>query len=308
MSRKYLSAKETEQIMQESRDEIGFNGEFEKTVIKTAIETAKQNGRIGDKILLVINPMYIHIPSWQRRLTVSRAIQIGTNYNHAKWDVPKVLYNSKEQKLEGMDGQHRIYGAFYAHMDGIVVEVLEMEEKEAIEIFLDQSKDRSAMNPYDTYNASIKAGKEEYVLLRKICHDNNVEIKGDDETLENPIGMLTSISDGIGLARNNPDLLDRILRLIGNLQWNGSGDMNVQKRAYTAKYLRVLKKLYAYYGNEIEDVLIRRCKGTEYFNKKLFFFSQDQLFDFLSNIIGTELNIKVITSIDNKKSKAKKKA
>lgn len=300
MSKKmYYTAKEVEEIMQNARNKEGFTGKTEQASIKTMIQTAKQNGRIGDKILLVVNPMYIHIPTWQRRLNISRSLQIGNSYNKAKWDVPKVLYSKKENKLYCVDGQHRVFGAFSAGIEGCVVEILEMEINEAIELFLNQAKDRGVMSPFDMYKASIEAGKPEYLELRKICHQNNIEIKGDDESLPNPIGCITSISDGIRLVGKD-NLLDTILKLINKLQWNGSGDMNVQQRAYTAKYLRVLEKLYAYYGNTIEGILLRNCKGAEYFNNKLAAMWQDTLFDYLSDIIGRDLQMEEVKSYNGK--------
>lgn len=81
MRRVYLKAKEAEKEMQEFREEKKFVGENEKLLIENLVKTAKNNSRIGDKLLMVIDPMEIHIPEWQRRIKLERAYSIGNNYN-----------------------------------------------------------------------------------------------------------------------------------------------------------------------------------------------------------------------------------
>ena len=110
--RVYLTAKEAEKEMQEARKADGFTGKMETGYISRMIKDAKRNSMVGDKLQLVLDPMYIHIPEWQRRLKLARAYAIGNTYNKYKWDVPKVLFH--KGKLYVIDGQHRIYGAFKA--------------------------------------------------------------------------------------------------------------------------------------------------------------------------------------------------
>lgn len=148
--RVYLTAKEAEREMQESRNVDGFTGKMETDYISRMIKDAKRNSMVGDKLQLVVDPMYIHIPEWQRRLSLARAYVIGNSYNKYKWDVPKVLFH--KGKLWVIDGQHRIYGAFKAKMDSVVVEIMECSIEEAIELFINQSQDRRKMQP----NPSIK--------------------------------------------------------------------------------------------------------------------------------------------------------
>jgi len=242
----YLTAMEVERELEEARKKKGFVLEVEKMAIETMVETARQNGKFGDKILLVTSPVYIHVPSWQRKLNIPRAQNIGNTYNKYKWEVPKLLYHNG--KLLCIDGMHRLYGAFLGGVENVTTEIItDLTEAEAIDIFLEQSLDRKKMSPVDIYGAAIEAGKPEYIKLRDICKKNNVRIKGD-KTVVNPIGIFTSISDGVSLARNNPELLDRILKLIGKLQWNGG---NIYEgKAYSAKVIRVLKRLYAYHEGE----------------------------------------------------------
>lgn len=139
-------------------------------------------------------------------------------------------------------------------------------------------------------------------MLRKICTRNNVQIRGDKDNIENPVGIFTSISDGINLAKNNPCLLDKILKLIKKLQWGGGNIYN--GKVYSAKIIRVLKKLYAYYEDKqkiMEKILIKNCKGAEYFNNNLEDKCQESIFDVLAAII--EENINIVPAKQNNKVK-----
>lgn len=213
--RVYLKAKEAEKEMQEARNENGFVGKNEELLVSNMIKMARNNSRVGDKLLMVVDPMQIHIPDWQRRIKLERAYSIGNNYNSYKWDEPKVLLFGK--RLWAIDGQHRIYGAFKAKKESVVVEVMECSLEDAIELFLSQSKDRAKMQPMDIYHAALAAKKPEYVALHDICKKHNVAIKGDDET-ENVVGTFTSISDGIKLVKGEKsELLDSMLSLLENI-------------------------------------------------------------------------------------------
>lgn len=293
--RTYLNPMETEEILGKARKDAEISEVTEREVVKGWLNQAKLSGKFGDKILLCVNPIYIHIPTWQRKLYIPKAESIGNHYNPHKWDTPKVLFING--KLYVIEGQHRIYGAFLGKKDNVVVEVLTgVSEAEAIEIFLDQGKDRRGISPQDKYGAAIEAGKPEYLELKRICEKNKVRVKGDLNSIKNPVGIFSSISDGVGMAKSNPELLDRILMMIGKLQWNVSTDESDGK-AYSAKVIRVFKKLYAYYsGNEktMENILLTNCKGGEYFNNNLAKRGQDVMFDYLANIIEQNINIAVI--------------
>lgn len=102
--RVYLTAKEAEMEMQESRNAEGFTGKMETDYISRMIKDAKRNSMVGDKLQLVVDPMYIHIPEWQRRLKLTRAYAIGNTYNKYKWDVPKVLFH-KGRSLYDKEGK-----------------------------------------------------------------------------------------------------------------------------------------------------------------------------------------------------------
>lgn len=286
--RVYLKAKEAEMEMQEARNAEGFTGKNEKLLIANMVKAARNNSRIGDKLLMVIDPKQIHIPDWQRRIKLERAYSIGNNYNSYKWDEPKVLlYNGI---LLCIDGQHRIYGAFKAKKEDVVVEVMECSLEEAIDLFLSQSSDRAKMQPMDIYHAALAAKKPEYVALHDICAKHNVSVKGDDE-MENVVGTFTSISDGIKWCNGNAELLDSMLGLLGKLEWNGYAD-TYNGKAYTAKIVRALKSLYAYCDGripEMETALLEHCKGTEFFVENIMDKTQAQIFDYLSEIVRYEM-------------------
>lgn len=59
-----------EREMQEARNKEEFTDKVETITIKQIVENAKVNSRFGDKILVNINPLHIHIPSWQRMCDV----------------------------------------------------------------------------------------------------------------------------------------------------------------------------------------------------------------------------------------------
>lgn len=284
----YLKANEAEKEMQTVREAEGFVGKNEKILIENMVKNARNNSRIGDKLLMVIDPKQIHIPEWQRRIKLARAYDIGNNYNRYKWDEPKVLLY--EGILICIDGQHRIYGAYKGNREAVVVEVMECSLEEAIDLFLSQSTDRAKMQPMDIYHAALAAQKPHYVMLHEICKKHNIIVKGEDES-ENVVGTFTSISDGIKMCRSNPELLDSMLGLLGKLEWNGYAD-SYNGRAYTAKIIRALKTLYAYCEGrteEMENALLAKCRGTEFFVENVMDKTQAQIFDYLSAIVRYEM-------------------
>ena len=292
-TKRYYTAVEVEAMLQKERTSMEHRlvVEAEKIAVKTIVSTAKRNGRIGDKMLINIPPTYVHIPDWQRKCDMVKAKSIGLNYNPCKWDVPKVIYCNG--KFECVDGMHRIVGAFLGQdtiikkngTGDVVVELLDISESEAIELFLNQSKDRKHMSPADYFNASLRAGKPEYILMRDICTVNGVQIKGYD-FVQNPIGTFTSILDGVNMCKTNPETFKRIIAFIAKLQWN---DISSDYGAFSAKYIRIFKKLYAYYANDVaamESIIAKYCSGSAWFIDKAMRTSQEELFDELSSLVS----------------------
>lgn len=273
-----ITCLKVEKIMQEARDKDGFNDMVEIRTIKNAVELAKQNGRMGDKVQCVVNPLYIHIPTWQRDLCYDVAETIGKNYVAEKWDAPKVYYD--KGKLYCADGMHRLFGAFLTGKTDVVIELLFVNELQAIELFLDQTKDRRKMSPSDILNASIRAGRSEWIELQKICNDYKVNIKGSATSRADAIGTLTSITDGVNLVRIHPETFKAILTLLQALEW-GEG-------AYNAKVIRSLRQCFAVHGvNKASRAILCRCKGREYFKLNISNKCQYAATDFLSEIIRT---------------------
>ena len=301
-NRKYVEPSVIEGEMQEARNKEEFTGKVETITIKQIVENAKVNSRFGDKILVNINPLHVHIPEWQRMCDVVSATEIGTSYNKYKWEVPKLLYLNG--KLLCVDGMHRIYGAFKGKLEAVICEIIECSEKEAIRLFLCQTDDRRKMSQVDYYRAAIAIGDQNYIDLKDICNGHNVAVKGDP--IENQVGIFTPIKDGIkSFRKNGTVLLDRIISLITDLQWNGYAD-TYNGKAYTAKYIRVMHSLYAYYEgrtDEMESILKEKCMGTEFFVEHLMKLEQCAVFDYLSEIVRYEME----SPFTEKKRKATKK-
>ena len=293
--RERMLPKELEEMMNEARMLNNIIEAGEKMIVSDKMEEARSKHDGREKAIISINPLLIHVPEWQRELRVSIAKKIGAEFNPYKWDLPKVVL--RDGKFYVIDGMHRIIGAYFGNMKLVQVEVLiGITEADAVDLFLSQQNDRKRMTFADTYSAALVLRKEEYVILKSICDRNHVAIKGDRNPVENPIGVLTSLSDGVKMAKLCPDLLDRILKLIINLQWNG-GKSYRDGKAFSAKVIRVFRKLYAYYAGretDMERVMLNNCKGSKYFNDNLSEKWQDSLFDFLSDVIEKNIDIPVI--------------
>ena len=101
-----------------------------------------------------------------------------------------------------------------------------------------------------------------------------------------------------------------MLSLLGDLEWNGYAD-TYNGKAYTAKIIRALKSMYAYYEGrteEMEEILVRKCKGTEFFVDNIMTKTQAKIFDFLSQIVKYEMENPFVMNKNTKKTKAKAKA
>lgn len=301
--RNFLFPEEAEAEVRVARETEGIDAKTEKIIVKNLVENAKVNSRIGDKVLICIEPKYIHYPEWQREIRVPKALEIGNNYDSKRWGLPAYWYH--DGILYAIEGQHRTYGAYKSGKESIVGEIIECSLQEAIGLFVNQTKDRTQIQPKDTYKASIVGGDEKYLLLRDICHRHNVAVKGD-RNKDNTVGTLTSITDGIDLVRMNPDLLESMLALLGKLEWNGYAD-SYNGKAYTAKIIRALKTLYAYCEgrtDEMENALLEKCRGTEFFVENVMDKTQAQIFDYLSAIVRYEMEspFKQTTKKTTKKS------
>lgn len=79
-NKNYYAPTEVEAIFQKAREKEGNFIKAESAIVKSLYENAKRNSKIGDKLQIVVDPMYIHIPEWQRKAELSRAMKIGNGY------------------------------------------------------------------------------------------------------------------------------------------------------------------------------------------------------------------------------------
>ena len=96
----------------------------------------------------------------------------------------------------------------------------------------------------------------------------------------NPIGTFTALSDGIRMAKNSPEVLDRVLELITNLGWYG----NQCRGAYNAKMIRGMTKLFATHMGQdhvVNEALMKKCKGSEWYIDHLMDMPQYKIMDIL---------------------------
>ena len=227
-----LEPMEVETMMNEARMLNNIIEVGERMIVSDKMEEARSKHDGREKAIISINPLLIHVPDWQRELRVSIAKKIGSEFSSYKWDLPKIM--CKNDKFYVVDGMHRIIGAYFGNMKLIQVEVLiGITEAEAVDLFLSQQDDRKTMTPVDIYSAALVAKKEEYVTLKSICDRNHIAVKGDRNPVKNPIGILTSVSDGAKMSRVCPDLLDRILQLIVKL--NGTEVKLIAKERHSAR-------------------------------------------------------------------------
>lgn len=80
-------------------------------------------------------------------------------------------------------------------------------------------------------------------------------------------------------------------------------------KAYTAKIIRALKMVYAYFDGrteEMEEALLEHCKGTEFFVENVIDKTQAQIFDYLSGIVRYEMESPLTQKKRNKKTKTTK--
>lgn len=264
----------------------------EKSIIRTLLENAKRNGRIGDKTLLVIPPYYAHVPDWQRKAVLSDAKEIGQNYDPYQWELPKLICING--KLVIADGMHRMLGAVVGQLPDVVVEIIELSEAEAIELFVKQSENRKKMTPEDKFTAYLKLNNKDYVEFFNICQAHKIQIKGRDDLLEY-YGTVTAIIDGI---RMDKETLERIFTLIEKLKWNDIkvSKLTPSKAPWGSKVIRSFKRLYVHYGDRIdlmEEALVKKCKGVDYYIDNNSGLSQYKILDTLNEIIEKELTRKV---------------
>lgn len=269
---------ETEKFINDRRN---YSEVEEKVEIKKAL---KVSPTVANKKYIIIDPTCLHIPHWQRDTDMAKVAEIATNFNDKKFD-PIKIYIKGDYIADVADGAHRVV-ALVKRNEGkpkderefIIAEVLDCTEYEAMNIFFDQGAGRTSLSVSDSYRAGINIGKSEYLKLKNICERNKIQITAEENIIDNPIGKLTPSRTALRLADTPNDIMEKAIRLIRNLEWSGS-----KKNAFLLRNLEVIKKLYANFGDEVEEKLLKKCKGAAFYESKVVpVKSNAELFDILS--------------------------
>ena len=245
--------------------------------VKTAM---KFPVKIANKTYILIDPKLIHFPAWQRDTDFAKAGDIAKNFEEEKFDPVKVY--AINGKLYVADGGHRIVACIMAGFEKILVDIIFCTEQKAQIIFLGQQGGRRNMTKADMYRAAVSAGIPEYLEFKDIFEEYNVQITSEPVKLKNPVGKVTPSSNALRLANKKKEILRKVLKLICDLKWCGSSEKN----AFTMRNINVLIRMFAVYGDSVEDLLMKKCRGAAYFESKVApVKSNAELFDILSDDI-----------------------
>ena len=247
----------------------------EKELKEVSIAMSNSFG-IGKKRYILINPTFLHIPEWQRDTDMAKVKEISENYDESKFD-PVKLY-LVDGKLKVADGAHRVAAFVINEEMKIMAEVLSCDEQNAVLTFLGQSAARKAMTICDMYRAGVKANIEDYINLKNFFEEKNIQISVETDKIQNPIGIIRPSSTLIRMLRSDKEMLEKVIDLIRELEWNGS-----EKNAYTVRNIQVLRKMISQFGTDVEEKLLNKCKGASFYESKVApIYKNAELFDILS--------------------------
>ena len=275
--RVYLTAKEAEKEMQEARKADGFTGKMETGYISRMIKDAKRNSMVGDKLQLVVDPMYIHIPEWQRRLKLARAYAIGNTYNKYKWDVPKVLF--LKGKLYVIDGQHRLFAARKLFGEDYLMEckvIHGLSQMEESNLFVKLNSSSKPLQYADKAKGLYYGNDETTVNIYNICKNHGVELGIEDDKRASMDGRITAVKaltdtyNKIGAKQT-----DRLVKLL-NDTWDG------KSAAFKQEMIKAVGVILSLYSKELNDTkfikklskvsptdLVRMAKSDRVTNAKI---------------------------------------
>lgn len=261
--RRYLTPTETQKLIDELR-----NGNEDIATEEAKRAMIKQNQQtVGNKVYATVAIKGLNIPTWQRNTDKEKCLEISQKYDENKYDPIKVyVFNGK---LYVADGAHRLVAYILRGEEYILVEMMDIKtEQDAAETFLLQSLGRRRMTQNDMWRAAIKAGLVQYKALRNIAISSHIQIKADQQTVKNPVGVINAVSSKmLRIAHKDPETLQKIFNLIKNLGWNAS-DVS----PYKTHIVCTLGKLYAnFQGNEgeLENLMMVKCNGATYFDGKV---------------------------------------
>lgn len=250
--------------------------------IKEVQNALKNSFGIGLKKYILISPKMLHIPMWQRNTDMAKATEIAENFNEDKFD-PIKAYVTTKGTLEVADGAHRAIAFILKEELKILVEILNCTENEAVFTFLGQQSGRKTMTISDTYRAGVRANIKEYVNFKELFEDYNIQITVEDNELNNPIGKVTPSKTILRLVASDREMLTKLIMLIKKLEWCGS----TSKNAFELRNFKVLKKLFAAYGEKVEGKLLKYCSGAAFYeNKVVPIKSNAELYDMLTKEIN----------------------
>lgn len=276
--RHYMTSVEFENWIDEQRE---TDVETEISEVRGAL---KYPMTIGNKKYITINPLFVHIPEWQRSTDMAKAKEIEENFNESKFDPIKVFLI--DGKLYVADGAHRL-AAFIMRKEEklkILVEIIDCKTMcEAVLVFLGQQAGRKPMSVSDMYRAGIEANEEDYINFKMIFDAYNIQISADLNRKENPIGKVTPTMNLLRMAKRRPESLKHAIVMIKELKWCGS----VEKNAFTQRNINVLLKMESIHGTETLNLLKKHCSGAAFYESKVFpVKSNAQLFDILESEIN----------------------
>lgn len=273
---RYITPKQMEKWIDNKR-EIDTEQE-----IKEVQNALKNSFGIGLKKYILISPKMLHIPTWQRNTDIAKATEIAENFNEDKFD-PIKAYVTAKGTLEVADGAHRAIAFILKEELKILVEILNCTENEAVFTFLGQQSGRKTMTISDTYRAGVRANIKEYVNFKELFEDYNIQITVEDNELDNPIGKVAPSKTILRLVASDREMLTKLINLIKKLDWCGS----TSKNAFELRNFKVLKRLYATYGDEVEERLLKYCSGAVFYESKVVpIKSNAELYDMLSEEIN----------------------
>ena len=281
--RHYMTSVDFENWINEQRD---FDAEMETSEVSNALRYPLT---VGNKKYITINPLFVHIPDWQRSTDMVKAKEIEENFNESKFDPIKVFLI--DGKLYVADGAHRL-AAFImknnllgkAEKLKILVEIIDCKTMcEAVLVFLGQQAGRKPMSVSDMYRAGIEANEEDYINFKMIFDAYNIQISADLNRKENPIGKVTPTMNLLRMAKRRPESLKHAIVMIKELNWCGS----TEKNAFTQRNINVLLKMESIHGTETLNLLKKHCSGAAFYESKVFpVKSNAQLFDILESEVN----------------------
>ena len=186
--RRYLTPTETQKLIDELR-----NGNEDIATEEAKRAMIKQNQQtVGNKVYATVAIKGLNIPTWQRNTDKEKCLEISQKYDENKYDPIKVyVFNGK---LYVADGAHRLVAYILRGEEYILVEMMDIKtEQDAAETFLLQSLGRRRMTQNDMWRAAIKAGLVQYKALRNIAISSHIQIKADQQTVKNPVGVINHL-------------------------------------------------------------------------------------------------------------------